>query len=180
MSFETDKKKIRHMWETTQANEFNIEATVSVNTIKGTQLVQLPPRTIQFNNLTDIGGSWTNIQGVVNFKDANGLPYADTSAFQWEISATIPETWIPLARWNFAYSRPGGVDPFLGVLVQYQWFVTVEAQSGVDSFGLPTPTSSLRKVTWFIAMSLGSIGATRPPDFTGKLFFTLLNPNLLT
>lgn len=168
MSFETERKKVQKLWEGSQLNQFTIQVARTVNTIKGQQVQQLPPRVIQLNVLNDLGSDWIDDIAVVKFIDNNGKPYADTIAFQWEITATLPEDWIPFARFNFAYDNSGGIDPFVNLQTNLQYFV---------GMNLTQPNPNLVAVTWYITMSVRAFGSHLPSDFRGKLYFTLLNPN---
>lgn len=181
MSFETEKRKLRKVWEDSQNNQFTIDISRTVNTIKGQQMEQLPSRVIQLNRLDDIGGGWIDDVAVIKFTDGNGHPYADTIAFQWTITASLPESWIPFVRLNFAYNRPDHVDPFAGQLVKFQYFVGMNELTGLDEFGFTIINpQKIVNATWYATMSVGSVGANLPKDFTGKLYFTFLNPNLFS
>lgn len=178
MSFESDKRHLKQIWENAQQNGSGIIQATFKQGLKESQLKLVPSRQTSFNKAIELGTDWMVVEPP--FRTATGT--YNYFAVVYDITMNIPEDWIPMARYQLGYrnsaSDTASVDPLRGQLISNAWFVEVEDINQFDEFGIPIGSNStnIKKVTYHISFDVNQIGVTPMVDFEMKLFFTLFNP----
>lgn len=197
MSYETDLKKLQKLWEGSESNSKAITEAQIQQAHKQAQILGLPSRELLINQLLDIGGEWQGISTLMT------TPY-QIAGFKWQITKTIPESWIPNIRINIGYKYAGG-DPFAGLQVFQNTTLQLGGDQGstggqIVSTGFSMPVFQMPSgyqgsaenskniptlertvtVTWKINLAMAALGTATIPDFEAKLYFTLIDPSLFT
>jgi hypothetical protein len=160
MSFETDLKKLQKMWDNGQDNTNLLADAQMRQSIKKQQVKNLFPIQTVITNLNDIGGNYIDIKVLMT------KPYL-INGFQWTITQVLPESWIPMIRLEIGYNASGVV--FNNIVTYMNKVVNV-----VPTF------NGMVIATWNINLFLCSYNTTVIiPDFQAKLYFTLIDPNLV-
>lgn len=179
MSFETNKRKIRGVWEDSEGNNIALEAAQRVQVNKESRILLSIPNITVFNQIRSLNTEWFPMLplGV----DENEV-YTDRGvAFAVEMS--LPEQLIPYARLNVAYRRIGNEDLFTGTTITLTQFCQTFDIIKKDQFGLPviTEVQNLKRVIWNVGFTQNK--NVTPPvwyDYEIKLFFSLINPLIFT
>jgi hypothetical protein len=179
MSFETDRRKMKKIWETSQDNQWAVD---SARLVQGKREVQIPfteAKVVTIGKFKSYSSEWTPVA-------IKGVQHDGTYSYravEFYVELTLPEKWVPYARMNLAYRRTDNVDIFDGTSIDIVTFCQVTDMSPLDEFGLPAPgrISNLKKVRWCYAFAQNKY-YDPPPwyDYEMKLFFTLINPSYLT
>lgn len=156
-TFAQSTHKIRLIWENSQANANEISRQQSINEIKNKQVELLNPTNTIFSKVLDYTTAWTPMPPA--FQNVFGYP-SNAKIMTWEISATVPESVISLAKWDIEYRAIG--DPITGSR-QISYFIVVNDVVG---------SNTLKNVNWIFGWEL--VGN----DLEVRLRFTLPNPNL--
>lgn len=172
MSFETDIKKLQKLWENSQDNNLQIDSVTIIEGLKRRQIGQTIPILPSFNQIQDFNVDWADITVPISFDIVAGNYYL---LVQWEVVATLPDNWIPFARFQMGYRMSDSpissitIDPFQqsGNTCRYNHTTQIEDIAG----------SVLKKVTWNISFFVSNSDSTLLNTFQTKLFFILLNPN---
>ena len=160
MSYESEIKKVQKMWDKGQdlADQIAINQT---NQDKKQNQADYDIAALQnvVNNLTDLGGGYKPIKTLM------ALPYT-INGFDWTISYTLPEWWIPQIRLEVAYNYNGNA-PFDKVVTYLNKVISVvPAQNGFVT------------ATWLVNWYLVCYDPTVIiPDFSAKLYFVLIDPS---
>ena len=160
MSYESEIKKFQKMWDGLQDNQRGNDFAQDASFTKQEQidLINNPP--LKTKILREIGGPFKDI------KVLQTTPYL-VSGFEWKITETLPESWIPQIRIDIEYNYQGKLGDFTNVITYLNKVLSVQPAAG----GLVT-------ATWQVGFYLVSYNPTvLIPDFQAKLNFVLSSPS---
>ena len=161
MSFESEKRKLRTIWENSQKNEFEVTKAELLQGKKVTQIQFNESRQTVFSRTRSFNTDWMPMMPVG--EDVYGS--YTTRAVYMQIESRIYEDWIPFVRVNVAYRRTDGVDALLDA--------NVTSSSSVQI--MDTDVENIKKAKWNLAYTYGKLGGTWR-DFDMKFYLTIINP----
>lgn len=165
MSFDTQKRKFRKIWEDSASNDWHLHQATLRQDHKE-QVIKMVESTInQFSKFTVYNSEWTPLDP--QLVDDNG-DYTH-KGIMFDVVITVPESWIPYLKFNVAYRYTGSENPFENTSVYIP--KTCFIQSVEDD--------TFKKVSHNISFIQTSYGFPWK-DYEVKLFYTLFNPTYIT
>lgn len=163
MRFDTDKHKLRKLWEENKNNENLLNVATLKQDQKYAQIKLLKSNNTQFNKFQSFNTDWLVLSSKLQ-SDA-GIDIYRSAGLQVEL--LLPKQFIPYIRINIACRRTDQLNISENSTVSYNSVCNV-----IDT------ESNLKKVSWDIVFiqSTGSIWY----DYEIKFLFTLINPNYFT
>jgi hypothetical protein len=160
MSFESERLKMQKMWESTKENQNLLNKAQSIQAPYVNDLGSLLPNQFEISALNQLGGDYQDIAVLMT------TPY-QVSGFQWTITKTLPEVWIPNLRIDVGYNWQGGDSAFDNMPCYFN-----------KVLNLTPSTTGIVTATWNIGLFFISYDPTVViPSFQAKLYFTLIDPS---
>ena len=160
MSFESERLKLQKMWEATEANKILLDKATSIQAPYVNDLGSLLPNQFEISALNQLGGDYQEIKSLMT------TPY-QVSGFQWTITKTLPEVWIPNLRVDVGYNFTGSDDAFDNMPCYFN-----------KTLSLTPSTTGIVTATWNIGLFFVSYDPNNViPSFQAKLYFTLIDPS---
>lgn len=162
MSFESEIKKLQKLWDNGENNQNSIFDSQSIQFTKQQQIDDINSPQFTTKILQDIGGDYIPISSFMTY------PYL-VSGFKWKIVLTLPESWVPLIDITIGYNYTGLTTDFNNISTYYNKVINISPT---------TIGSNLVIATWNIGLFLVSYNPNNTiPDFSAKLYFTLIDPS---
>ena len=167
MSIDTQRHKIRAIWDAQEVNSNQIDTVLLTQGKKQTQVKLSQSNSVLMgNNIKSFNSEWLPLQ------ITRGTSKSQQSIV-FVIEKTLPKEWIPYAKLNLAFRRVDGADIF--GLSGIHNLIQICKISDIKT------STSLKKCIWTISFSQTSYNENNPwLDAEVKLFFTLINPHYIT